>query len=225
MNKLSIIIPAAGQGHRLGLGPKALLELNGHSLLYWVSKKAVQLASEVIVAIPAGSAPDQWQKHCPGCRVIIGGDSHLDTMTRLIEQCTQEWVMNMNIAMPFTSLPLARRVAESALNSTNSADSGGIAAAFLELDLPLGRQQEQQVTELIPQTNLGIFSGPNCYSRQLLCKLIANADAQDWQQQSFLQIAIRHGYRIQTVASDKSNIKITHPDDWVMAHHLKELLV
>lgn len=222
MNKLSIIIPAAGQGSRLGLGPKALLELNGRSLLHWLSQKALQLASEVIVAIPPDADPDLWATHCPGCRMIQGGDSHLKTMSLLIQQCTQAWVMNMNIAMPFTSRQLARRVADAAMHGGRESS---IAAAFLELDLPLAQQSEQQVAELIARGNLGIASGPNCYSRQLLCDLIAAADRQDWQQQSFLQIAMHHGHSIQTVPGEKSNIKITHPTDWEFAQHLKELLV
>lgn len=221
MNKLSIIIPAAGLGSRLGLGPKALLELNGSSLLYWVSQKALRLAPEVIVAIPANADPEIWAAHCPGCRSIEGGDSHLATMSLLIKQCTQEWVMNMNIAMPFTSRQLAQRVADAAMFNTNKAS---IAAAFLELDLPLAQRHEQQVAELLAKGNLGIASGPNCYSRQLLCDLIVAADTLDWQQQSFLQIAMRHGHAIQTVPGEKSNIKITHPADWEFAQHLKELL-
>ncbi len=225
MNKLSIIIPAAGQGKRLGLGPKALLELNGHSLLYWVSQKALQLSSEVIVAIPSNALPAHWETHCPGCQIILGGDSHLDTMSRLIQHCTQEWVMNMNSAMPFTSLPLARRVADAVMLQGDAADKAHIAAAFLAIDLPVAQEHEHRALELITQGDLGIFSGPNCYSRQLLCDLIANADAQDWQQQSFLQIAMRHGHAIQTVPGDKSNIKITHTEDWIFAQHLKELLV
>lgn len=222
MHKLSIIIPAAGQGKRLGLGPKALLELNGRSLLHWVSQKALQLAPEVIVAIPADADQNLWAAHCPGCRVIQGGDTHLESMSLLIKQCSQEWIMNMNIAMPFTSRQLARQVADAAMRGTGK---NGIAAAFLELDLPLARQSEQQVAELIARGHLGVASGPNCYSRQLLCDLIATANALDWQQQSFLQIAMRHGHVIQTVSGEKSNIKITHPADWELAQHLKELLV
>lgn len=225
MNKLSIIIPAAGQGARLGLGPKALLELNGHSLLYWVSKKALQLASEVIVAIPSNALPAHWEAHCTGCQIIAGGDSHLDTMSRLVKHCTQEWVMNMNIAMPFTSRALARRVADAVMLQDNEAGKARIAAAFLDIDLPVARQQKQQIHELMAQGELGICSGPNCYSRQLLCDLIASADAQDWQQQSFLQIAMRHGHAIHSVPGDKSNIKITQLEDWKFAQHLQELLV
>ena len=54
---VTVLVPAAGSGERMGLGPKALLELNGRPVLEWVVRKAMAIAVEVIVACPPGVNP------------------------------------------------------------------------------------------------------------------------------------------------------------------------
>jgi len=54
---VSCLIPGAGTGERLGLGPKAFLQLQDRPLLYWVAERALQVADEVLVALPAWRAP------------------------------------------------------------------------------------------------------------------------------------------------------------------------
>lgn len=213
---LSIVIPAAGQGERLGLGPKALLMLDGHSLLYWISAKARTMAAEVIVAAPPDAIP-LWAMHCPDCRVIEGGASHLESMARLARAATLPWLMNMNISMPFTSPCLMRKVAL-------AARQGGISGAFLQADLPVAQVKDGMVSALMARQDVAVAQGPNAYSRQILLRLIDAADADDWRRQSFLEIAVRHGQTIHAVAGEKSNMKITSPQDWKLAQYYKELL-
>lgn len=213
---LSIVIPAAGRGERLGLGPKALLRLGDRSLLQWISRKAQMVATEVIVAAPHGRV-DLWSQHCPGCSIVEGGGSHLSSMTKLIQAATQPWVMNLNVSMPFASVNLMRRVAE-------AARSRGIAGAFLPLDLPVAQVSDASVLAMYPGRTCAIAQGPNAYRRDYLLELIQRADASDWQRQSFLEIAVQHGYSIDTVVGEKNNIKITSPEDWALAQHLRTLL-
>lgn len=217
IDDLSIVIPAAGGGERLGLGPKALLRLDGQPLLHWLCAKARSLSPEVIVAVPPGCLTT-WAGHCPGCRLIEGGATHLASMTRLIEAATLPLLMNLNVSMPFTPLTLMRTVAE-------AARTNGIAGAFLPLELPLARIVEGRVSQLLPRQQTGIAQGPNAYRRQYLLDLIARADAEDWRRQSFLEIALRHGHAISAVPGVKTNIKLTTPEDWRQAQLLKDYLV
>jgi 2-C-methyl-D-erythritol 4-phosphate cytidylyltransferase len=213
---LCIVIPAAGLGRRLGLGPKALLPLGDHSLLHWVSAKARTLAAEVIVAAPP-DATEQWARHCPQCRVIAGGETHLQSMAKLIQAATLPWFMNINVVMPFASTDLIRRVVAAAKVS-------GIAAAILPVDLPVARISHGAIVSLLPRQETAIAQGPNAYLRDHLLSLIDRADASDWQRQSFLEIAMRHGYPITAVPGEPTNIKITNQEDWQRAQHLKEFL-
>ena len=203
---LAVVIPAAGLGERLGLGPKALLKLGECSVLQWVSRKAKTVAAEVIVAAPHDCL-ELWSQHCPGCRVIVGGRSHLKSVANLIKAATHPWVMNLNVSMPFTSPNLMRLVADAARHS-------GIAGAFLPIDLPVAQVQDGCVSAMYPGQAFAIAQGPNAYRRDLLLELIRCADEADWQRQSFLDIAMHHGYRIDTVVGERSNIKITSNNNW-----------
>ena len=49
---VSFLMLAAGAGERLGLGPKGSLELQGRPLLCWLADKEVQVAKDVLVAVP-----------------------------------------------------------------------------------------------------------------------------------------------------------------------------
>jgi 2-C-methyl-D-erythritol 4-phosphate cytidylyltransferase len=211
---LAIVIPAAGSGDRLGLGPKALLELGGKSLLQRVSAKAQRLAAEVIVAAPPGRI-NEWSGHCPGCVVLQGSESYLRSMESLVRAASRTWVMNVNISSPFASEDLMRNV-------VNAARVQGMAGAFLPSDLPVARLQNGKVAQLLSRGDTAVAQGPNCYRRSELLTLMDLTDSRDWQQQSFLQIALRHGYRIAAVAGEKTNIKITTADDWRHAQHLNQ---
>lgn len=216
IDDLSIVIPAAGQGLRLGLGPKALLKLDGHSLLYWISAKARKLSRDVVVAIPKISDED-WEQHCPGCRIVQGGESHLETMALLAQEAKQDWVMNLNVSMPFTSMSLIRSV-------VNEAKEFGIAGAFISANLPIAQIKNGIVSEILPSQNLAIASGPNAYLRQDILRLIEKASHDDWQRQSFLEIANHYGMQIKAVPGEKNNIKLTNQGDWEMAQNLKDFL-
>lgn len=68
---VSCLIPAAGAGERLGQGTKGLLELRGRPLLCWLADKALQVADEVLVAVPGGRV-EAVARLLPGCRVLAG---------------------------------------------------------------------------------------------------------------------------------------------------------
>jgi len=216
LQDLSILIPAAGQGERLGLGPKALLRIGGRSLLSWVSAKALRCAGEVLVAAPPGRC-GEWAAECPGCRVIEGSGSHLLSLAALVRASTRPWVLNLNVSLPFVSTLKIHEV-------TAAARVTGIAGAFLEADLPVARVAGGLVSELIPRREAGLAQGPNAYGREILLRLIEGADERDWAMQSFLEVALRRGLRVAAVPGDRNNIKVTCPEDWALAQHLAPLL-
>ncbi len=209
---LTIIISAAGTGQRLGLGSKAMLQLEGRSLLHWLSAKALRVAAEVIVAVPPGKH-EVWAPHCEACKIIDGGETHLASTARLASVATNRWIMNLNVSLPFVSIAMMHQVAEAAKIT-------GIAGAFVPLDLPLASIDNGTLQQIFSSKKTGIAQGPNVYSREHLLAIIARADSSDWGRQSFLEIAIRHGYKITAVPGEKTNIKITTAQDWQFAQFL-----
>ncbi|MFS8138622.1 MAG: IspD/TarI family cytidylyltransferase, partial [Thermomonas sp.] len=117
---VSVLIPAAGSGDRLGLGPKAFVPLAGRPVVEWVIRKALRLAGEVIVACPPGA---------PALDAVLaftrieGGATRQHSVQLLAAQATRPWVLVWDAARPFTSVALAAEVLAA------SVGSGGAAAA------------------------------------------------------------------------------------------------
>mgnify|MGYP003557009793 CR=1 FL=1 len=84
---MSVLVPAAGTGERLGMGPKGFLELQGRPLLCWLADKALQVADEVLVAVPAQYVGEAAAM-LPACRVIAGGATRHDSVARLARAAT-----------------------------------------------------------------------------------------------------------------------------------------
>lgn len=105
--EVSVLIPAAGQGARLGQGPKALLTLAGRTVLDWVVDKARHLGNEILVAVPPGA-------EVAGCTCIPGGPTRQESVRRLAQAATRPWVLVWDAARPFGSVGLARAVLEAA---------------------------------------------------------------------------------------------------------------
>ena len=82
---VSCLIPAAGAGLRVGQGTKGFLSLSGRPLLCWVADKALQVADEVIVAVPADRL-EVATRLLPRCRLLAGGGSRHDSVALLAEQ-------------------------------------------------------------------------------------------------------------------------------------------
>ena len=102
---LSFLMLAAGAGKRLGLGPKAFLELHGRPLLCWLADKAWQVADEVLVAVPEDCV-EATAALLPGCRVIAGAVSRQDSLGLLVAQARGDWLLVHEAARPFASIAL-----------------------------------------------------------------------------------------------------------------------
>lgn len=211
---LTVLIPAAGMGRRLGLGPKALLELAGKPLIYWVTQKALALTDDVVVAIPPNSHA-QFAKLCPGCRLIEGGATRRESIAHLANASEREFVLIHAVAFPFASLALLQAVAY-------KARAQGAAASFVKPDVPLAKIENGLVSEELWHSHAGIFQAPQAYKRELLLQALAATDQTT--DQSTVQMLLNAGVSVAAVAGEKSNIKLTTPEDWRFAQTLLDLL-
>lgn len=216
LGDLAILIPAAGMGERLGMGPKAYLELEGRSLVAWLVRKARSVAAEVIIALPPG-APDILPGDGPGCRIIQGGASRQETIDRLVAATTAPWVLVQDVARPFVSTALLRAVAAAAREC-------GCAGAFLQPEVPVARILDGVVVEHFRPDQVGIFQAPQAFERRLLLEVLATAAAEGWSEQSTLQLVLRAGRPVRVVPGEKTNIKLTTAEDWKQAASLTECL-
>lgn len=213
---VTIIVPAAGGGERLALGPKAWLELDGRPLLDWVARKALSISAEVLVAVPPGDVP-RAAAFCPGCQCIEGGATRQATIGRMLEQARRDWVLVLDVARPFASRALMRAVLDKARET-------GVAGAFLAPDVPVAQVAGGRVVGHFERHEIGIFQAPQAFARSLLEDVYARAVTEGWQAQSTMQLALRAGRDVGVVAGERQNIKITTPQDWRVAQLLSEYL-
>ncbi|MDO9107359.1 MAG: 2-C-methyl-D-erythritol 4-phosphate cytidylyltransferase [Methylovulum sp.] len=206
---LSILIPAAGRGERLGLGPKACLELAGQPLVVWVTRKALQVCDDVVVAAPPGYL-EIFRTLCPDCRIIEGGSTHQQSVGMLLDATNRDWVMTTIVARPFVSVALLDTVLDKAKEI-------GAAGAFLGPDVPVAQIADNQVVRDFCNHEIGFFQSPQAFSRILLKQVYAQAAQQGWIEQSPLQLVLRAGKKAGVVTGEKTNIKLTTSEDWLIA--------
>jgi 2-C-methyl-D-erythritol 4-phosphate cytidylyltransferase len=214
---VSCLVPGAGAGQRLGLGPKAFLELRGRPLLRWIADKALQVADEVLVAVPPGLV-DEATAMLPECRVIVGGATRQDSIALLARQARGEWLIVHDAARPFASMALLQSVLDTARRT-------GCAGAFLDPDVPVARLRDGRVVEAYAHDEVGVFQSPQAFSRANMQAMLARqADAPGWYGQSTIQLALLAGVAVHAVPGEKTNIKITTTEDWQRARQQGDLL-
>jgi len=214
---LSILIPAAGAGERLGLGPKALLDLNGTPLIAWVCQRALQLTDEVIISVPPGHG-EIISQCCPEAYCIEGGETRQESVGKLLINSSRDWVLLSDVARPFISRSLYRRVYQ-------AARSKGAAAAFLSPEVPVAHLVDGKISSVFSRSDVAIFQMPNAYSTKLLQDVYERTHAEAWEAQSTVELVLNAGFEVEVVEGEKNNMKITTKEDWRHAQIMAELLL
>jgi len=122
---IEAIVLGAGQGERLGLGPKAFVLLAGRTLLEHAVTTMLSVVARVTVAVPSVECvrADKLVGG-PSVRVIAGGMRRIDTFRALVGTATSPWLLLHDVVHPFVTTELSRRVIEEACRA-------GAAAAVL----------------------------------------------------------------------------------------------
>jgi 2-C-methyl-D-erythritol 4-phosphate cytidylyltransferase len=123
------IVPGAGQGTRMGLGPKAFVVLAGRTLLEHAVTTMLSVAARVTVAVPSAElARADRLVGGPSVRVIAGGMRRIDTFRALVGAATSPWLLLHDVVHPFVTTELSLRVIEEARRA------GAAAAALSNVD-------------------------------------------------------------------------------------------
>lgn len=216
-NSVSCLIPGAGIGARLGLGPKAFLALHGRPMLCWVVDRALRVADEVLVAVPP-TMVDAAAALLPECRVIEGGATRQDSIALLAGAARGDWLIVHDAARPFASQALLQAVLDTARRT-------GCAGAFLDPEVPVARLRDGLVVEAFARDEVGVFQSPQAFSRANMQAMLAcQANAPGWYGQSTIQLALLAGVPVHAVPGEKTNIKITTTEDWQRACQQGDLL-
>jgi 2-C-methyl-D-erythritol 4-phosphate cytidylyltransferase / 2-C-methyl-D-erythritol 2,4-cyclodiphosphate synthase len=211
---VSAILAAGGRGVRLGHArPKQLLEIAGRPIL----ERSLSLlqdhpsVDEVIVALPEEllTQPPAYLLNSPKpLRVVAGGARRQDSVAaafRLVSERADVVVIH-DAARPFASPDLVTRTIAAA------AESGAALAALGARDT-VKRATDHIVRETLDRQTIYLAQTPQAFRRDVLQEALAAAgDATDE-----AALAERAGHAVKIVEGEASNIKVTTPDDLVIA--------
>ena len=219
---VTAIIAAGGLGQRLGGGqPKQLLRIGGRPMLErsvaaFLAHPAV---NEVVVALPQAIVDDPPEYlrsaavalHGSGkpLRLVVGGARRQDSVANAFAAAAaaSDLIVIHDAARPFASADLIARTIAAA------AESGAALAALQARDTVKHVDGGRYVLSTLSRETIYLAQTPQAFRRDVLhAALASTADATDE-----AALAERAGHRVRIVEGEATNIKITTPDDLVIA--------
>ncbi len=156
MNKVAALIPAAGDGLRLGRGPKALVEVAGETLLSRAVRAFAGAVDEILVAVSpvmmGGLEPH------PGVRFLLGGDTRQGSVYNLLRETDADIVLIHDAARPF----LGRRVIDDVITAVETHNAASVVTMVADTLI------EAETGRVIERSTLRAVQTPQGFRRELI---------------------------------------------------------
>jgi len=206
--KVSVLLPAAGSGERIGRGPKAFLRVGGKTLLEW-ALEGFAWADEVVVALPPGFRMD-------GLKTVPGGQTRQQSVFNLVQAATGEVVLVHDVARPFVVRSAVERLLE-AVRAT------GAASLVVPVPDTLVREEAGRYGEVIAREHHRLVQTPQGFRRELLWQAHQQARAAGIEFTDDAQLVRWLGYPVTLVGGDRRMFKVTYPEDLILAEGLAQV--
>lgn len=208
--EVDAIVLAAGQGNRLGLGPKAWLVLGGRTLLERAVATMRLVTDRVIVGVAAADL-DRARTLCAGeADVVPGGATHRETMLAAFRAGSAPLVAIHDVAHPFVTPALAREVIETARGR------GAAVAAVVATSSAYRRSPGTTPVRLAAAGEIWLVRRPFVFRRADFTRGLATAGGDE----GLSVILARVGVSTELVPAPSWNIKVSTADDWAVAQAL-----
>lgn len=229
-----VVILAAGNGERLGHGPKALIEISRKPLLLHVldSMAANRNIAEIVVAAP-GNLTDDFEKLISAThpaatvRVVAGGDTRQASAHRGVNALSADvqWVAITDVARPFPPVGIVDRLLNKLWAAQSEAMAGhpepcGIIPALAVSDSVHRADGRQLLAETVDRSLLCAAQTPQVFHRECISDAYALAQSDHVVATDDAGLAIRFGKSVMFEAGDPANFKITFEQDLLTARAL-----
>lgn len=210
---VAALVPAAGAGARLGLGPKAFVRVGGRPLLAWAVAALAPWVDEVIVAAPADALDEAHAVALPAAgatplRLIAGGATRQATVERLARATEATFVLVHDAARPFLEAATVRACVASA--RAHDACSVGRAIADTLVRTSDGAP--------VDRSELTAVQTPQAFRRSLLLRAHAAAAEREGDEATDDAGLVRRlGAHVAWVDGGAHLFKVTGPDDLALA--------
>jgi 2-C-methyl-D-erythritol 4-phosphate cytidylyltransferase len=221
MSKTCAIVPAAGSGTRMGSAkPKQFLDLAGKPILAHTlsALSSPGLIAKIFVVVAEEQIPaareivsdwaDAQASDIPEISVVPGGaerrDSVCNGLKKLPVDC--DWVMIHDGVRPFASPELIRAVWEGA------GQTGACIPAIPSTDT-VKRAIGGVVRETLSRDEILLVQTPQVFRKQIIVTAYEKAVESGWTGTDDASLVERMGGDVFVVRGERSNIKVTTPED------------
>ena len=211
----TLIIPAAGRGTRFGADrPKQFLELHGRAVLAWTLAAFAGTVDEAVLAgdpvfaeelaAIAAAAPFP-------CRIVLGGATRQASVhaALLASDPAHETILVHDAVRPL----VPRRCIDACLKSLKI-HVGAVVAVPCAATVKRATS-DGTVAATVPREGLWLAQTPQGFRRTEGLLAFAQAAAQECTDDA--QVLELAGYAVALVSGDARNLKITTPDDFLVA--------
>ena len=205
---VSALIPAAGTGERLGMGPKAFVRIGGKTLLERAIGSFQGLVDEVIVALPESHIGVYLTD---GVRRVMGGATRQDSVQHLLETATSEIVLIHDAARPFLPQEVVRATLAAVL------EVGAATVALPTADTLVLENPSKQWGSLLDRSAIHAIQTPQGFRRELIVSAHHRARLEGVAATDDAGLVARLGLPVALVPGDPVLFKVTRPGDYALA--------
>jgi 2-C-methyl-D-erythritol 4-phosphate cytidylyltransferase len=206
------IVAAGGRGERArGATFKQFQELGGRPLMAWSIDVLVTAGCEpIVVVVPQESIPEARSVLGQGVVVVAGGASRQESVRKGLEHVSADKVVVHDAARPFLTPEMIERTVASLEDA-----EGAIVAT--PLDETLKRVEGDLVADTVTRAHLWRVQTPQSFRTQVLKDAHDKAAGEGFDVTDDASLVERYGGRVVVVHGTRANIKLTYPEDFVIA--------
>lgn len=225
MSKVGVVVPAAGMGQRMGAGHnKVFLKLHGcpiliHTLRILASWKQTR---EIVIAAKADEISEikalvKAYEIAKVSQIVTGGKTRQESVYSGLKslQPDTEWVFIHDAARPFISHGLLDKLHQ----RVQEVKAVGVGIPVKDT---IKFVEQGKISNTPPRSLLWSVQTPQVFSYPLIMQAHQGAVNQNWQGTDDLSLVENMSVPVYLVEGDEKNIKITTPDDLVIAQSLMD---
>lgn len=222
--RVSAIIVAAGKARRMGNGEKVFLSLGGKSLLAWSvdTCERCPLITQVVLVLKETDLERgrklvmerKWSKVIAVCR---GGERRQDSVEnglRELKDC--DWVIIHDGARPFLTFNLIEDGLKAAM------ETGAAVAAVPVKDTIKVTGKNGLVKQTLERQQLWAIQTPQIFRRDIIVSAYNQAMGEVTDDAALVE---KLGYQVKLYPGEYNNIKITTPEDLLLAETIAKSMV
>ena len=205
--RTAAIIAAAGMGHRLGAQiPKALVQINGVSLLERAFTALSPVVDEIVITAPQGYEAEYQKIVGDSAKVITGGVLRSDSVRLAVNSLSSSvsCVLVHDAARGLATSELATRIRDAVL-----AGESAVIPTLSVIDTIKEVGRDGYVRATPDRSSLVIVQTPQGFDKSVLLR--AHEASEDATDDAALVEAL--GIKVKTIAGEARALKITTPED------------